>query len=485
MDIDVFLSEPGRSDACNDVRKLIDKLDIQYIYVQFVSVTGRVVGKGMPASRWEELANRGVQLVYGSVSNVATDRRGRYLGYGPEASELIAIPEPETFAQLPWDGRVARVFARLFRNREEHEMPGAALTSDCRGNLAQLHDAFADRHGMRLRVGTEPEMMWLRRTEDNDLVGVTKPYCYHVDQLEELRDITLRVLSYGRALGLDMIQGDHEDAPGQLELNFRFDDPLRNADRLLTYRQICRQVAREFDVIACFMTKPFPGLSASGCHHNLSLWRDGDNEIVPAEAETTMPAVRSYRGGGVNLLTEGRSAGSNPQQLNDIAQRMVGGIVTHLPALTALGASTVNSYRRLLDTGLWAPVAAGWGFQNRTCAVRVSAPDRVEYRTADSMVNPYLMAAGLLAAIDDGLRNDLHPGPPTAANSYDGTPDPQRSLPMNLGAALEALDRDEVLRSALPGDMYRVYTAHKLDEWERFLATTSEWDFDFYLDYVS
>ncbi|MFI9504655.1 glutamine synthetase family protein [Nocardia sp. NPDC052566] len=485
MDIDAFLSEPGRSDATNDVRKLIDKLDVQYIYVQFVSVTGRVVGKGMPAARWEELAAKGVQLVYGSVSNVATDRRGRYLGYGPEASELIAVPEPETFAQLPWDGRVARVFARLFRNREEAENPGAALTSDCRGNLATLHADFARRHDMRLRVGTEPEMMWLRRNADNELVGVSKPYCYHVDQLEELRDITMRVLTYGRALGLDMIQGDHEDAPGQLELNWRYDDPVRNADRLITYRQICRQVAREFGVIACFMTKPFAGLSASGCHHNLSLWRGGDDEIVPMDTETIMPGVRSYRGGGVNLLTEGKEPGANPRQLTDTGRRMLGGIVTHLPALTALGASTVNSYRRLLDTGLWAPVAAGWGYQNRTCAVRVSAPDRVEYRTADSMVNPYLMAAGLIAAMDDGLRADLDPGAPTSASTYDSTPDPRRGLPMNLGAALAALDRDEVLRSALPGDMYRVYTAQKTDEWERFLATTTEWDFDFYLDYVS
>ncbi|MFB8277702.1 glutamine synthetase family protein [Nocardia colli] len=485
MDIDAFLSEPGRSDATNDVRKLIDKLDIQYIYVQFVSVTGRVVGKGMPASRWEDLAARGVQMVYGAVANVATDRRGRYLGYGPEASELIAIPEPETFAQLPWDGRVARVFARLFRNREEAENPGAALSSDCRGNLARQHAAFADRHDMRLRVGTEPEMMWLRRNADNELVGVSKPYCYHVDQLEELRDISMRVLTYGRALGLDMIQGDHEDAPGQLELNFRFDDPLRNADRLITYRQICRQVAREFGVIACFMTKPFPGLSASGCHHNLSLWRGGDDETVPMETETTVPGVRHYRTGGVNLLTEDRAAGANPLQLNDIGRRMVGGVVTHLPALTALAASTVHSYRRLWDTGFWAPLTAGWGFQNRTSAVRVSAPDRVEYRTADSMVNPYLMAAGLLAAMDDGLTGNLDPGPPSSANSYDSTPDPRPTLPMNLGAALTALDRDEVLRAALPGDMYRVYTAHKRDEWERFLATTSEWDFDFYLDYVS
>ncbi|RJO79163.1 glutamine synthetase [Nocardia panacis] len=484
MDIDAFLNEPGRDDAINEVRKLIDRLEIQYIYVQFSSVTGRVVGKGMPATQWAQLAEKGVQLVYGAISNVSVDRRGRYLGYGPEASELIALPEPETFAQLPWDGRVARVFARLFRNREEVDLPGAALATDCRGNLARLDAEFTDRHGMSMRLGTEPEMMWLRRGANGELMGVTEPYCYHVDQLEELREVILRVLRYGHALGLDMIQGDHEDAPGQLEMNFRYDAALRNADRLITYRQICRQVAREFGLIACFMTKPFAGLSASGCHHNLSLWRDGDQEVLPTDIETTMAGVRNHCVGGVNMLTVDREADPNLRSLNDVGRRAVGGLVAHLPALTALGASTVNSYRRLRDTGLWAPVEAGWGYQNRTCAIRISAPDRIEYRMADSMVNPYLMAAGLMAAIDDGLRGDLDPGPPTSANTYDNSPTSRRRLPMSLGEALAALDDDDVVRSALPEELYRVYTSHKRDEWDRFLSTVTEWDFETYLDYI-
>ena len=88
----------------------------------------------------------------------------------------------------------------------------------------------------------------------------------------------MRVIEYCRKMGLDMIQGDHEDSPGQLELNFTFDDALRTADRLATYRQICAQVAREFGIIACFMCKPFMGVSANGCHHNISLWRGGKDE---------------------------------------------------------------------------------------------------------------------------------------------------------------------------------------------------------------
>ena len=125
-------------------------------------------------------------------------------------------------------------------------------------------------------------MMWLKKDENGQPNGgYSNPYCYHIDQFESLRPVYMRVIDYCRKMGLDMIQGDHEDLPGQLELNFTFDDALRTADRLSTYRQICAQVAREFGIIACFMCKPFMGVSANGCHHNISLWRGGKDEMKP------------------------------------------------------------------------------------------------------------------------------------------------------------------------------------------------------------
>ncbi len=214
------------------------------------------MGKGIPADHWERTCEKGFQLVYGATANLFLDRHNNYIGYGPEAKELVGIPDPETFCQLPWDKKVARVFVTCFRNREERENPGGHLTSDCRGNLRIIAKEFKKKHGYQLRVGTEPEMMWLTRNEDGTPTGkgFSKPYCYHIDQFESLRPVFMRVMEYARAMGFDMIQGDHEDAPGQLELNWMFDDVLRNADRLSTYRQICAQVAREFNLIACFMT---------------------------------------------------------------------------------------------------------------------------------------------------------------------------------------------------------------------------------------
>jgi len=250
-DLEAFVDAPGRAGQVAQVRKMIDDLGIEYLYLQFVSVTGRICGKGIPADHWESIAEKGFQLVYGATMNLFVNRHGRYMGYGPEAAELVGIPEPESFCQLPWDKRVARLWCTLFRNREERKDPGAFLTSDSRGNLRRLHKSFQEKHGLALRSGTEPEMMWLKKDEDGKPNGgVTRPYCYHIDQFESLRPVYMRVIEYSRAMGLDMIQGDHEDAPGQLELNCTFDDCLRTAYRLTTYRQSCDEVAREVGLIA-------------------------------------------------------------------------------------------------------------------------------------------------------------------------------------------------------------------------------------------
>ena len=218
-------------------------------------------------------------------------------------------------------------------------------------------------------------------------------------------------------------------------------------------------MGRELGAFPCFMPKPFMGVSANGCHHNISLWdADGNNKFMPE--------------------------GDNPQLPGPIGMKAIGGILEHVQALTCLTSPTVNSYRRLWDTGFWAPVFADWGFQNRTTALRVSAPGRFEYRSVDSAVNPALSFAGLLKAMDDGLDRSLDPGEPEERNIYDAMKEGKQvtKIPLTLGEALEALDNDEVVKSALPGEMYKVFMHYKTDEWERFLHTVSDWDVEEYLD---
>jgi glutamine synthetase len=459
-DLEGFVGKEGRAEQIEAVTRQIEANGVTYIYYQFVSVTGRVMGKGIPAAHWPSVANKGFQLVYGATANLFIDRHGDYIGYGPEAPELVGLPDVETFKILPWDRKVARVFCTLFRGREEVDGGGSFLTSDCRGNLNRIHQQFHADTGLELRIGCEPEMMWLKTNPDGtpSVEGATKPYCYHIDQFSQLQPVIHRVLEYCGELGLDMIQGDHEDAPGQLELNFAFDRAEQTADNLTTYRQVCRQVGREFDLFPCFMPKPFMGVSANGCHHNMSLWQGDTNVFLPE---------------GTDVRTPGKTG-----------LHAIGGVLSHLRALTAITAPTVNSYRRFADAGFWAPIFADWGFQNRTTALRVSSPDRFEYRSVDSSVNPYLSMAALITAMRDGLEQSIDPGPPEEGNIYEAIAAGKtvERIPATLGEALDALEDDPVIRSALPGEMYRVFMHYKRDEWARFIGTVSNWDLAEYLD---
>ncbi len=483
-DLGNYLNDFKREEFIPQVRAKIGELGIDYIYYQYISITGRIMGKAIPARHWERVAQEGMQTWLGGVTNVFADRDGKLIGFAPNASELLALPDPETFCQLPWNKRIGRVFCTVFRSREAPDRPEAYLDSDTRGTLKRIHQRFQDDHGgLHLRVGCEPEMLWLKPGDDKaPYYGTTKPYAYHIDQFEQLADVWLRVYDYAIAMGLDVIQGDHEDAPGQIELNWMYDDALRTSDRLTTYRQICAQVAREFDLIAVFMSKPYMGMPANGCHHNISLWTGGDDSIEPLVGDPLpgMDEVFSYRSGGVNEFRDANEV----WMPSDFGKWSLGGLLEHLNALVAFGASTVNSYRRLNDTGMWAPVGSSWGLQNRSCAIRVSSPDRFEFRCVDSMVNPYLMQSALLKALDDGLRKKTDPGDPEERNFAEvvASGEAVERIPTTLRDALDALAENEVIKAALPGDMHGIYDWYKRDEWNRFIWQVSDWDVKTYLD---
>ena len=288
-DLEVHVNAKGRKELVKQVREKIKELGIQYIYYQFVSVTGRIVGKGVPADHWESVPSAASSWSTArppTSSSIATRTTS---ATGPRPPSWSAFPIPRPSCSCPGTSASPASSAPASATARRRINPGGHLTSDCRGNLRIIHEEFKKTHkGLHLRHGCEPEMMWLKKGADGlPDGGFSKPNCYHIDQFESLRPVFMRVIEYSRAMGLDMIQGDHEDAPGQLELNLMFDDCLRTADRLTTYRQICAQVAREFNIIACFMAKPFMGVSASGCHHNLSLWRGGEeklNKLGPGQA---------------------------------------------------------------------------------------------------------------------------------------------------------------------------------------------------------
>lgn len=426
---------------------------VEFVYFQAVTITGRVVGKVAPAKHFERLAVKGVQQHQTAVANLQGTREGVLLAGGVHAPEYTAIPDLETFAVLPWDSSFARVFCRLYEPDHLTDAPGAEFACDSRGLLRRLHEGFTERTGLELRTGCEPEMTWQGEGLEAQFRPGSSP-AYHIEHLERNRPIVKKVVEYAQALGLDMVEGDYEDE-FQVELNFMYDHADLTADRLTTYRQICKQVARELGIHASFMPKPATGMMGNGCHHNFSLWRDG-----------------------VNVLAD---PGRTELHLTDVGRHALGGLLAHSAGAMLINGSTVNSYKRYWDAGQFAPSRINWGLDNKTCTVRLSAVGRLEYKLPDAAVNPYLSHAAILAACEDGMKNTTDPGPPTQGSSYDAPQDERfPALPLTLGEAIGAFRADEVLNQAFGPVLSELLVDFHADEWARFCGYVTDWERDMY-----
>ncbi|MGL5912069.1 MAG: glutamine synthetase family protein, partial [Phycicoccus sp.] len=419
--------------------------------------------KAVPPRHLRRNAEQGVQFHATAVADLTSDRHGRLLGGGAEAGELTALPDLSTLTVLPWDTRTAFAFCELY-HRDDHPLrPGAASGVDVRALLARRMEEFTGSTGLELRSGCEPEMSWIDpRRAPWKRPGLAPNY--HLGELEANRGILTKVLEYGHALGLDMIEGDYED-DHQLELNWMYDRADRTADRLVLYRLLCRQVGRELGVTATFMPKPFPGVMGNGCHHNLSLWRGEENVLA--------------------------DAGTRALHVTDTARHAIGGLLEHAAGSMAVYAPTVNSYKRFWDTGLFAPNRVDWGLDNKTCTVRVSASGRLELKLPDASVNPYLSHSVVLACLEDGLARRVDPGPPSTADAADAAmPDDDtatprfRPLPLTLGDALRAMAEDTVVTGALGEELSALFLEYKADEWARACGAVTDWDRDMYLEFL-
>ena len=280
------------------------------------------------------------------------------------------------------------------------------------------------------------------------------------------------VARHVNALGWDIYATDHEDANGQFEQNFQFDDALVTCDRAVFFRYMVESLAQERGLMATFMPKPFAHLTGNGCHMHMSLW-DGDRQVFAVD-----PAEDPR---GLGLTKEG--------------YHFIGGLMAHAKAYIAVTAPTVNSYKRLKvgdprSGATWAPAYVSYGYNNRTQMLRVPAPGRVEDRTVDGSCNPYLGAAVLLAAGLDGIERELDPGDPNAANLYETTAAQRQelgidTLPENLLDATRELERDDVMRAALGttprGDYVDYFVECKRREVQAAHEQITQWELNRYL----
>ncbi len=265
-------------------------------------------------------------------------------------------------------------------------------------------------------------------------------------------------------LGIPIESSNPEYGPGQLEINFSYSDPMRVADNTVLFKSTIREIARNHDLRATFMPKPYPGESGNGMHVHTSLKRDGQNVF----------------GAGQGHL------------LNDVFRHWVGGLLHHAEALSLLGSPFGNGYKRV-RTYSFCPTHIHWGGDNRSvlcrCTVNQGPANRVEFRGGGADANPYLIIAGLLAAGVDGLERKLDPGPEALGDQYED-PGQHQALPVTFAEGVAAFDQS-ALAAALGEDFsinFMAMTRNELALYEKNASgnadDVSSWEFDRYVEFT-
>jgi len=452
------MAEAPRS--VEEVRALVDEMGIEFIFAQFVEMYGKPNAKLVPATHLEDVFAEGA-----GFAGFATGE----LGQGPNDPDIAAMPDPTSFTPVPWQPNLARFACDVYVEGEPWPY--------CPRTILKRVMAKAREKGYVFKIGMEPEFMLLRRGDDGSM-SVADPLdtlerpCYDMKALSRQYDFITTVSKYQSQLGWDNYANDHEDANGQFETNFVFDDALMTADRIVFLRYMVHMLAQQRGMQATFMPKPFSNLTGNGLHIHMSLW--------DAETDTNL------------FEDDGDPKGLG---LSALAYTFLGGLLEHAKAYIGVTASTVNSYKRLIvgaptSGATWAPAFVTYGRNNRTQMIRVPAPGRFEDRTIDGAANPYLAAAVVLASGLDGIERGLDPGEPNEVNMYE-MPDAERErkgidlLPTNLLDATRNLERDDALRAALgrgrDEDYVDYFVRVKQREFKEYHDRVSDWEIDKYL----
>jgi glutamine synthetase len=425
------------------VKNLADsakELGLKYFLISYTDLFGAQRAKLVPAS-----AIAGMQKNGAGFAGFAT-----WLDLSPADPDMFAIPDPESLTPLPWKPEVGWLASDIW-------MDGAPVAQAPRVVLKSVI-AQAEAAGVEMKSGVECEF-FLTLPDGTAIADsadtATKP-CYDAAALMRRYDVITEICDAMLALGWEAYQNDHEDANGQFEMNWTYGPSLLTADRHVFFKFMAKSIAEKHGLRATFMPKPFLGLTGSGCHAHVSLWK-GDTNLFEDEAGELGVAPLGYN--------------------------FIGGIIEHADALAALLNPTVNSYKRInaprtTSGATWAPNTVTYSGNNRTHMIRIPEPGRFEMRLADGATNPYLLQAGILAAGLDGITKKTNPGPRLDINMYtDGhTVKDAKRLPLNLLDALRAFESNAVLKSALGESFVASYAKLKHAEWNEYAAHLSAWE---------
>ncbi|HMB76644.1 MAG TPA: type III glutamate--ammonia ligase [Kiloniellaceae bacterium] len=431
-----------------DLAKIAKDRDIKYFLISFVDLFGVLRSKLVPAS-----AIGGMQKDGAGFAGFAA-----WLDMTPAHPDMFAIPDPESLIQLPWKPEVGWLASDLWMDGKEVEAsPRVALKRQI---------ARAAKEGYRMKTGVECEYFLVNADGSalSDERDTQEKPCYDQTALMRRYDVITAICDAMLALGWGPYQNDHEDANGQFEMNWDFDDCLITADRHAFFKYMVKALAESHGLRATFMPKPFANLTGNGCHAHVSLWD---------------------KSGRKNLFHDAKGE----LGLSALAYHFLGGVMQAAPALAAIFNPTVNSYKRInaprtLSGATWSPNTITYGGNNRTHMVRIPGDDRFELRLMDGAANPYLLQAGVLAAGLDGMANKTDPGKRLDIDMYaDGHKvRGAKKLPLNLLDALRLFEKDKVLRAGLGAELVDSYAKLKHGEWNAYAAALTDWERQHTLD---
>jgi glutamine synthetase len=377
-----------------------------------------------------------------------------------EESDMLLQPDLETFVVLPFDepgGKVARILCDIV-NPEGTPFAGCPRTA-LRRQLER-----AKQMGFEMVCGPEAEFFLFQRGPKGEITTLThdKAAYFDLTPVDRGEDARRAIVNALERMGFEIEAAHHEVANGQHEIDFRYEHALRAADHITSFKFVVRKVALDFDLHATFLPKPIFGINGSGMHVHQSLFRDGANTFFDANAEF---------------------------QLSDIARWYIGGLLEHARGMCAITNPLINSFKRLVP-GYEAPTHIAWSERNRSPLCRVPSRrgngTRVELRMPDPSCNPYLAFAAMLAAGLDGIERRIDPGPPVNKNIYTMSDRERgrlriRQLPGDLDRALDALEKDDVIRAALGDHIFTHFVSAKRAEWSEYIAQVHAWELDRYL----
>ncbi len=414
---------------------------IKYFLISYVDLFGTLRAKLAPAAAIGDMAKEGAGFA-GFAS---------WLDMTPADPDVLAIPDPSSLIQLPWKREVGWLAADPYM--------GGKLVGQAPRNILKKVKEKAAKAGYQLKTGVECEYFLV----SPDGAGISdasdtqsKP-CYDQSALMRRYDVISEICDSMLELGWGPYQNDHEDANGQFEMNWLYDDALVTADRMAFFKYMVKAIAEKHGLRATFMPKPFANLTGSGCHVHLSLWKDGKN-----------------------LFEDGNDG----LGLSRDAYKFIGGVMNAAQELCSITNPTVNSYKRInapvtLSGATWSPNTVTYAGNNRTHMIRIPGGGRFEFRLADGAANPYLLPAALLVAGLDGIAKGIDPGKPLDIDMYaEGhkAPKDTKKLPLNLLDALRLTAKSELLRRELGDEFVDSYIKLKMRDWDDYSRQLTPWE---------